>query len=128
VLPAEIDRLPLERLVDHALPTPEQRVGERRRERPRGSDEGGVRPRGQRIAGVQRERRAVFLVQRGAAASPRRPVLDIVVHEERVVEQLERCRERKGGGVGPPKAAHAAVHSTGRRPFPDRCGYFRSRS
>ncbi len=55
------------------------------------------RLQGEPVAGVQRERRAVAPVEGGLAPPQQAGVLDVVVDQERVVEQLDR--DGRGQGV-----------------------------
>ena len=77
----------------------------------------------ERVADVDGDRCAVQDVERRASATLEALVLDVVVHEEGVVEELER----DGGAEGarrrrPPKARAVAMSKLGRSIRPARSG------
>ena len=73
------------------------------------------------VAGVDRDRHAGAAMHGGTAAPRFAAVLDVVVHEKRVVQHFEAGRRRTARPrARPPSARAVAMHSAGRKPLPDR--------
>ena len=116
--PAELPRLALDGL-EHGLERLfEYLQGQQRPERGRVVEQRLEAEQSQRVAGVHRQRHACLLVKARRAAPQVADVLDVVVHEHRVVHQLD-CRrsverlfgagaERPGAGNQQAGAQHAA--------------------
>ena len=93
--PVELDRLTLDRFARHACDGFED---PQRRSQAHDLDvveERLQREAEHRVTDVDRDGDAVVDVQRRAAAAHERVILDVVVHEKRVVVQLERRRGRE---------------------------------
>ena len=131
--------MPFDRLPCHALRLLEDAHRETGPERRLVVDQSSESEEGERVTHVDRQRDAVESVQRRPAAPHVAVVLDVVVHEERIVEELERhrrahrvfqlCAEGPCGGDAKARAQHAAAASrvvgnevvevTMRRPGPE---------
>ena len=83
-----------------------------------------VREHGERVAGVEREPEPVLGGKRRSPAAQLAAVDDVVVDQERVVQQLDRDGDRaRRPRRSPPNARHVARHSAGRIALPGRLGY-----
>ena len=58
-------------------------------------------------------------VHRGPGMSKLAAILDVVVHQKRVVEHFDCRRRIQGVFVRPPKARQVARHKAGRSPLPE---------
>ncbi len=91
--PAELDRLALHRALHRALELCDHGTRHPRADPVDAVEQRPQAERGERVAGIQRDRHAVLDVHRGAAATLLAAVLDVVVDQERRVEQLDRRRD-----------------------------------
>jgi hypothetical protein len=93
--PPELDRLPFHRLARHALDLAEDQQRLAHADRSRVAEQQVEREDVRGVADVDRHRHAMGLEQRHLAAPELRAVLDVIVHEEGVVEELERGRRQQ---------------------------------
>jgi hypothetical protein len=87
--PAELERLAVDGLGAHELELGHHPLGHAGPEAGNVVPERGQCQQGQSVPGVERERRAVGAMEGGLPAAQLARVLDVVVHEERVVQRLE---------------------------------------
>src|SRR6185437_14347593 len=115
--PAELDGLALDGFARHALSLLQHPERPPRPQLLEVADEGTNTQHGERVAHVDGDGDAVELVERRLATSDLALVLDLVVNEERVVQDLER-----DGRVGGLRGRAAAMQALARRERPPRRG------